>query len=116
MTASSGPLKGTTANGTFSYDSSSIVPGGSNSATGLLTALSVTWDAIAYTQATANTGFLTFNGAGTLTGGCFGNNSGVGFCSVGSGQEQWAFGINTVVPSSMAYAKPGSLGFFTGTG
>ena len=60
-TATSGPLNGTVAAGTFSYDSSSIVPGGLNAALGLLTSLSFTWDGIAYTSATINTGGFIFN-------------------------------------------------------
>jgi hypothetical protein len=43
VTATSGPLSGTTATGTFSYDTSSIVLGGRNDHTGLLTALNFTW-------------------------------------------------------------------------
>ena len=39
VTGTSGPLNGTAAHGTFSYDSSSIVPRGANQATGLLTSL-----------------------------------------------------------------------------
>jgi len=46
VTATSGPLAGTTATGTFSYDTSSIVHGGTNSNTGLLTGLNFTWDGI----------------------------------------------------------------------
>ena len=40
VTGTSGPLNGTAAHGTFSYDFSSIVPRGSSQATGLLTSLS----------------------------------------------------------------------------
>jgi hypothetical protein len=61
VTATSGPLEGAVAHGTFSYDSSSIVPGNFNVATGLLTSLSFSWNGVAYTQATANTGFLGFD-------------------------------------------------------
>ena len=56
--ATAGPLDGVTENGTFSYDSSSIVPGGININTGQRTALSFTWNAITYNQTTANTGAL----------------------------------------------------------
>jgi hypothetical protein len=66
VTATSGPLDGTVEKGTFSYDSSSIVPGGVNPNAGLLTSLSFSWDGMAFTQATANTGNLGFNLDGSL--------------------------------------------------
>jgi hypothetical protein len=53
VTATSGPLAGTTAPGTFSYDTSSIVPGGFNNNAGVLTALNFTWHGITYNQTTA---------------------------------------------------------------
>ena len=91
VTATSGPLDGTTAAGTFSYDTSSIVPGGSNNNTGLLTALNFTWDGITYNQTTANTGFLDFNGSGMLTDDVFGNDCFAGGCNVFGGSEEWLF-------------------------
>src|SRR5438034_1239057 len=74
VTATEGPLSATTAAGTFSYDTSSIVPGGRNLNTGLLTALNFTWDGITYNQTTANTGALGFDAAGMLTLSLFGTN------------------------------------------
>jgi len=88
VTATSGPLNGTTALGSFTYDSSSIVPGGFNFATGLLTDLEFTWNGITYNEATANTGILGFDAGGILTSWEFGNNC-PGFCAVVSGNEQW---------------------------
>ena len=92
LTATSGPLSGSTANGTFTYDTSSIVPGGTNNATGLLTALNLTWHGISYNQTTANTGFLIFDAKGTLDSGAFGTNCGPGVCRVAFGQESWFVG------------------------
>ena len=81
VTATTGPLTGTVAQGTFSYDSSSIVPGGGfNDATGLLTSLSFSWNGVAYTAATANTGFLGFDASGNLTSTGFGTNCIAGIC------------------------------------
>jgi len=94
VTANAGSLTGNMASGSFSYDSSSIVPGGSNNSKGLLTALNFIWDGMTYTQATANTGWLSFDSGGNLDflgviGGAFGTNCSAGSCSLTVGQEQW---------------------------
>jgi hypothetical protein len=65
------------------------VPGGTNSNTGLLTALNFTWDGITYDQTTANTGFLTFNTSGTLVTDVFGNDCSAGQCIVASNRVDW---------------------------
>jgi hypothetical protein len=93
VTATSGPLNGTTASGTFTYDTSSIVLGGTNNATGLLTDLDFTWNGIAYTETTANTGFLAFDTTGTLTDYIFGSTCGPGICITSLGQEHWNAGL-----------------------
>jgi hypothetical protein len=91
VTATSGPLIGTTADGSFSFDSGSIMHGGANVATGLLTALSFTWDGISYTAATANTGFLEFDAGGNLIEAFFGTDCNAGNCHVAlQNTEQWA--------------------------
>ena len=79
-----GPLAGTVAHGTFTYDSSAILPAGSNNAPGLLTGLSFSWNGVAYDRTTANTGELDFDTSGNLTGAVFGNNCAAGGlpCSV----------------------------------
>lgn len=69
-----GPLSGTGASGSFSYDSSSIIAGGTNSAAGLLTALDFTMNGITYDAATANAGSLSFDAAGDLSGITFGSH------------------------------------------
>ncbi len=92
VTATSGPLNGDMASGTFSFDSSSITPGSTNTTAGLLTSLSFTWDSVAYTEATANTGWLVFDGSGNLTDATFGNDCIAGTCSVNAGVEQWYVG------------------------
>jgi len=100
VTATSGPFSGTTANGSFTFDSSSIpatLPGAAN-ATGLLTALNFTWNGITYNFQTANTGSLLFDGSGNLSGAIFGTNCFAGLCRTIDGQESW-------------YAAPGSNGF-----
>jgi PEP-CTERM motif len=109
VTATSGPLDGTTASGTFSYDSSSIVPGGGyNLNTGLLTALNFTWDGIFYNETTANTGFLLFDATGTLTNALFGNNCGASGCNVRIHHEEWYF-------ESLFFGYSGDAGVFIGT-
>ena len=113
VAATSGPLAGATATGSFTFDSSSIPASlpGSNSATGLLTALTFTWDGIAYGPATANTGWLTFDAAGELATAGFGTNCGAGFCVVTVGPaDQW-YAVGTM----FAYAFPGAPGLGFGT-
>jgi hypothetical protein len=108
--AGGGPLAGTVAHGTFSYDSSSIVPGGTNSATGLLTSLSFSWNGVAYTAATANTGFLGFDASGNLTQfSAFGNNCTAGGCSVIASDNKNEF-IVVLDPlgNAFGYSVPGN--------
>jgi hypothetical protein len=104
VTASAGPLAGDTAKGSFSFDSSVIPAGGGEvDGIGLLTSLTFTWDGIAYTAATANTGLLSFNASGALTDACFGNNSSSGVCQANQGTEQWLVSLGN---SLFAYSVP----------
>ncbi len=91
VTATSGSLSGTTAAGSFSFDSSLIPTSGLTqiNATGLLTALAFTWDGISYTAATANTGSLELDATEPLHLLLIGNNCYAGGCSVTGGTEQW---------------------------
>jgi hypothetical protein len=94
VTAIGGPLNGTTANGSFTFDSSSIpatLPSVLLQA-GLLTALDFSWDSIAYTAVTANTGALEFDAAGDLVAARFGTNCDVFFffCTLPQNTESWA--------------------------
>lgn len=97
VTATSGPLDGVTENGTFSYDSSIIVPGERINAAGLLTELDFSWDGIAYNQTTANTGALRFDASGDLTAAFFGTDCGPNLCESKPGTDDWtanmAFGL-----------------------
>lgn len=80
--SNSSVLKGSTVNGSFSYDSSSIIAGANNKAVDLLTALDFTFNGITYNAATANTGRLTFDSSGTLTDFLFGTNCTAGNCTL----------------------------------
>jgi hypothetical protein len=119
VTATSGVLNGTTASGSFSYDTSSIKAGGGyQRAIGLLTALDFTWDGISYNSTTANTGALQFDAAGNLIGAMFGNNCIADSCTVSFGQEQWfvnAQNISGVDVFAFDYTVP-SGGNFVGRG
>jgi hypothetical protein len=120
VTATEGPLAGTTAPGAFSYDTSSIVPGGINNNIGLLTALNFTWNGITYNQTTANTGFLGFDAAGMLTSDTFGTDCIPGnpsACHVSSpGPEAWFVAIPFIpVPPEFVYHVQGVDGNFLGT-
>jgi hypothetical protein len=106
-TATSGPLSGTVEHGSFSYDSSSIIPGGINAAVGLLTSLSFSWNGISYDQTTANTGDLHFDANGHLTQALFGTDcSTTGNCQLVDGNDSW-FGITG---GFFTYSVPGGLG------
>jgi hypothetical protein len=108
VTATSGPLDGITENGTFTYDSSSIIPGGGfNFDPELLTGLNFTWNGITYNQTTANTGFLEFDSSGNLTEAFFGDDCMPGGCQIAGGSNDWAL---SAVPGETApnfsYATP----------
>ena len=105
-TATSGPLSGTVEHGTFSYDSSSIVPGGINAAVGLLTSLSFSWNGISYDQTTANTGDLHFDANGHLTQALFGTDCSAGGCQLVDGNNSW-FGITG---GFFTYSVPDGVG------
>ena len=85
-----GGLLGSIANGSFSYDDSSVVFGGTNKAPTLLTALDFTFNGISYGAASANTGLLSFDTAGALTGFWFGNSCVAGTCSLITHGDSWS--------------------------
>ena len=100
----------------FTYDSSSIVPGGSSA--GPLTGLSFTWNGIAYDQTTANTGLLSFDSSGNLVSAIYGTDCAVGGgCTVPVSTNAWS--INLVPPggplSLFFYAVPGNGTAFLGS-
>ncbi len=102
VTATSGPLMGVTAVGTFAFDSSIIPVGGAHvPGAWLLTDLNFTWHGIAYNAATANTGWLDFNSLGYLTGVNFGNNHSAQGTQVDLGQEQWMASTNAAFKYSI---------------
>lgn len=111
VTATDGPLAGTVANGTFSFDDSVIPPGGGTvNQTALLTDLDFAWNGIAYTEATANTGYLAFDALGGLNGFCFGTNVVAGVCTVFAGVEEWF-----VSSGFFAYSVPDANSVYFGT-
>jgi hypothetical protein len=118
VTGTSGPLSGTVAHGSFSYDSSSVVPGGGHAATGLLTGLSFSWNGVSYTPATANTGGLVFQADGTLSIALFGTNCTAGDCGVFAPNNANEF-LADVFPGFVGafdYTVPGiTTAFFSGT-
>ncbi len=108
------PLYGTSATGTFAFDSG-IIPsgGGAVSSTNLLTDLSFTWHGISYDESTANTGKMTFNASGTLVESMFGNNCTAGNCVVtGGGLEQWALFVHDDDDTIFAYSIAGAAGAY----
>jgi hypothetical protein len=118
VTATNGPLTGATENGTFAYDSSSVIPGGTNILPRLLTNLEFTWNGISYDQTTANTGALEFNLDGSLSGIIFGTNCGFkpGGCLIVIGANSWVTVVeNNLTFGEFDYSTPTSSDFFQGT-
>ena len=124
VTVTTGPLAPDVVTGTFTFDSSIIPSGGGGvPLSGLLTDLAFQWNGTAYTEATANTGFLNFDAAGGLTGYAFGNNCAPSFCAVFGGNDQWYASngefvyslprqpifFNTVVLTQVTAPEPASL-------
>ena len=109
--ATDGPLNGSVAPGVFSYDTSSVIAGGGlNSATGLLTGLSFTWNGTTFDRTTANTGALEFDAAGNLAYFLFGSDCGAGACNIGQGGNDWV-----VSGGSFQYVYPGTEEYFRGS-
>ena len=114
VTATSGPLAGTSSSGTFSFDSGVIPPGGGEvRKPGLITHLAFIWNGIRYDETTANTGVLIFDSQGRLVEGAFGNYcpDGEG-CGVGAGTNDWFVDIDMGRPDNFAYMTPGSSVYF----
>lgn len=99
----SGPLLGDTESGSFTFDSSSVIPGGFNSASGLLTAFDFTFNGITYNAGTANTGLLGFDLAGDLT--YFLISSSCPLCTFAPGTENFTLtpGVNGFVYSTATF-------------
>jgi hypothetical protein len=112
-----GPLAGVTSSGSFTFDDS-IIPsgGGMLQQANLLTDLAFTWNGIAYTESTANTGLLTFDSGGTLVPMFFfGNDCGAGVCGVSQGVNQWYFQVADE-GVFFEYGVPGIVGIRDGSG
>ena len=93
VSATSGPLSGESATGTFSFDSD-IIPVGGGVVTGpaLLTDLSFTWNGVSWDETSANTflvGFLEFAPDGDLASWLFGGGCGQAFCTTGNTDAWW---------------------------
>jgi hypothetical protein len=84
----SGDLQGTTASGSFAFDSSVVQPS-TTVALASLTALSFDYLGTHYDETTATAGGLTFDLTGALSSFSLGNNCAPN-CSVTSGLNQWA--------------------------
>jgi hypothetical protein len=115
-TATDGPLAGTVASGTFTYDSSIIpVEGGTVTGTHLLSDLDFTWNGIHYDETTANAVWMVFvpiwyNTPGSLFNIIFGSNCSATDCTVTPGTNQWAFR-----GPGFLYTVPGSTATYHGT-
>lgn len=130
----SGPLAGNTYHGTFSYDSSIVVPGDGREEDGLLTALDFTFNGVTYDASMANTGWLWWDVAGNLVHFAFGTNCFYGACGVdldtdpdhrtwflvddvfayGKSRDQVGGNVGRVhyAPINVSVPEPGALGLF----
>src|SRR5262249_16349568 len=92
VTATNGPLSGTVADGSFTFNGS-LAPSGGGALTepGLFSSLSFTWDGVTYDASAANTGDLVFNASGGLIFAEFGNDCSSAPCSAVSmpGSKDW---------------------------
>lgn len=91
VTATSGSLSGSSANGTFSFDDSTVPAGANLLLTGLLSSLNFTWNGRHYNSLTANTGGIIRELDGDLNVAMFGTNCSLGICSISSSVEGWVF-------------------------
>ena len=114
VTATSGPLAGTSATGTFGFDDS-IIPTGGGTVIGpdLLTDLDFTWNGIAYDENTANTGGFIFDSLGNMTLAVFGNDCSAATCGVSGGVEGWY--ARFLAPPVFAYSTTGDITIGDGT-
>jgi hypothetical protein len=112
VTATTGTLAGDVANGSFTYDSSSVpLANHGYPETGLFTALSFTWNGATFNSTTANTGGIhTGAVAGQLLNTVFGDGGcdvvpGSGSCSINpSDTNDWVIGIsNFGLPNQGSY-------------
>ncbi len=129
VNVTSGPLSGNAQNGSFSFDSSSVTPGNTNSANGLLTAFNFTFNGMTYDAGHANTGALGFNSAGNLT--YFFISSSCPLCTFSKGSENFTitpgengflystaafddfgYGDVTYARTAVHVPEPGTLGLF----
>ncbi len=111
----SGPAAGSTASGYFSYDSAIVIPDRTVNGVSLLTDLAFDLDGTSYTEATANTGGLTFNTLGGLSGFLFGTEcDSAGGCGVSNGFFSGRTGWYIHSALGLSYARAGVQGIFDG--
>lgn len=104
VNVTTGPLSGTIANGSFSYDSGSITPGAYHFAMELFTAFDFTFNGIAYDAANmGNLGWLAFDDAGNLNDFVFGNRCSPGGCGVIANHGEWLLTTGFFLYSTPAF-------------
>jgi len=74
VTATEGPLIGTSSTGQFSYDESQLLVPGTFAGAGLLESVLFNWHGTTFTEANVDTGSLTFDALGLVVGAEFGTN------------------------------------------
>ena len=106
VTATSGPLSGVTATGSFTFDSSLEVPKEFDQ-TVPLKSLHFTWNGITYSAATANIGNLLFDSSGALKSADFGDHCHGGCGVAHNTNDWWVNGGNHFLYSTPSYQRVG---------
>lgn len=100
LSITDGPLTGDTYSGTFSFDDSLVVPGGTILGTDFFGAFGFVYHGVSYTAANADLIELQWNALGELTDFVIGNLCvGAAGCDILPGVESWG-----MIPSAFAYA------------
>lgn len=102
----SGTASGSTASGYFTYDSSTVAPSQFVDAAGLFSDFAFAWRGVNYTEVTANTGYLGFDGTGALQDFLFGTACVAGSCSVAATSQDWM-----VASYGFTFAEGGAVQF-----
>ena len=112
MTATDGPLAGTTQSGAFIFNSSIVPIGGGNGEGTLIQSLTFSWNGITYNSSSANTGVLGFDVHGRLNNFLIGNNCPqTNTCNILTNSNQW-----TITPGfGFSYASPTVPDIYKGT-
>lgn len=109
VTATEGPLMGTSSTGVLTYDESQFLLSGTYAGAGLLESVLFDWNGITFTEANVDTGSLTFDNS-QLVGAQFGTKCfGASGCSI-SNPGDWVVHITAASGGSFTERWPSNAG------